>query len=70
MGRPKRAHKGTFHKISPKRLDRYVWEFAGKPNLRSLDTKDQMAFVVAALIGKRLLHRDLIAPNGLPSAAR
>ena len=25
----KRAHKGTFHKISPKHLDRYVTEFAG-----------------------------------------
>ena len=26
----KRAHKGTFHKISPKHLQRYVSEFAGK----------------------------------------
>ena len=26
----KRAHKGTFHKISPKHLDRYVEEFAGR----------------------------------------
>ena len=25
----KRAHKGTFHKISPKHLNRYVQEFAG-----------------------------------------
>jgi len=66
----KRAHKGTFHKISPKHLDRYVREFAGKHNLRHLDTRDQMASVVAALIGKRLLHRDLIAPNGLSAAAR
>ncbi len=66
----KRAHKGTFHKISPKHLDRYVREFAGKHNLRSFDTRDQMAFVAAGLIGKRLLHRDLIAPNGLSSAAR
>ena len=30
----KRAHKGVFHKISPKHLDRYVREFAGKHNLR------------------------------------
>ena len=28
----KRAHKGTFHKISPKHLQRYVSEFAGKHN--------------------------------------
>ena len=29
----KRAHKGTFHKLSPKHLQRYVNEFAGKHNL-------------------------------------
>ena len=28
----KRAHKGTFHKLSPKHLDRYVQEFAGRHN--------------------------------------
>ena len=38
----KRAHTGVFHKISPKHLDRYVREFAGKHNLRQLDTLDQM----------------------------
>ena len=66
----KRAHQGTFHKLSPKHLNRYVREFAGKHNLRHLDTRDQMAMVAAALVGKRLLHRDLIAENGLSSAAR
>ena len=34
----KRAHKGTFHKISPKHLQRYVSEFAGKHNVRESDT--------------------------------
>ncbi len=34
----KRAEKGTFHKISPKHLNRYVQEFAGKHNLRDMDT--------------------------------
>ena len=66
----KRAHKGTFHKISPKHLHRYVLEFAGKHNLRSLDTREQMAHVASALIGKRLLHRDLIADNGLSAGGR
>ena len=28
----KRAHKGTFHKLSPKHLQRYVNEFSGKHN--------------------------------------
>lgn len=66
----KRAHNGTFHKLSPKHLDRYVREFAGKHNLRLLDTEDQMAHVASALIGKRLMHRDLVADNGLSSGAR
>ena len=30
----KRAHKGIYHKISPKHLDRYVQEFASRHNLQ------------------------------------
>ena len=60
----KRAHKGTFHRLSAKHLQRYVSEFAGRHNIRDLDTIDQMADVVAGLIGRRLLYRDLIAPTG------
>ena len=66
----KRAHKGTFHKISPKHLDRYVQEFAGKHNIRNLDTLAQMRNTVARLVGRNLLHRRLIANNGLSSQAR
>ena len=66
----KRAHTGTFHKISPKHLNRYVQEFAGKHNERERDTLDIMRHVVAGLVGKRLLYRELIADNGLPSGAR
>ena len=66
----KRAHKGTFHKISPKHLDRYVQEFAAKHNLRESGTLVQMRHTVAAMVGHRLLYRDLIADNGLPSLAR
>ena len=61
----KRAHKGTFHKLSPKQLDRYVKEFAGKHNIRELGILDQMRDTVAHLIGRKLLYRDLIADNGL-----
>ena len=39
----KRAHKGTFHKLSPKHLNRYIREFSGKHNRRPLDTIDQDA---------------------------
>ena len=66
----KRAHKGVFHKLSPKHLDRYVQEFAGKHNLRDADTADQMRGLVERMDGKRLRYEDLIAPNGLPSGAR
>lgn len=66
----KRAHKGIFHKLSPKHLQRYVNEFAGRQNIRELDTIEQMASVTVGMAGKRLKYRDLIAPNGLPSGAR
>ena len=66
----KRAHKGTFHKISPKHLDRYVKEFAGKHNIRESGTLDQMRDTVARMIGRNLLYRDLVADNGLSSGAR
>ena len=65
----KRAHKETFHKISPKHLQRYVSEFAGKHNIRDSGTIAQMRDTVARLVGRRLLHRDLIRPNGLSSGS-
>lgn len=66
----KRAHKGTFHKRSPKHLDRYVQEFAAKHNMRDSGTLIQMRDTVARFIGRNLFYRDLIASNGLPSGAR
>ena len=66
----KRAHTGTFHKMSPKHLERYVRQFAGKHNLREADTLDIMRHVIASLMGRRLMYRNLVADNGLPSSAR
>ena len=66
----KRAHMGTFHKLSPKHLDRYVQEFAGRHNLREQDTIAQMAAVTDGMEGKRLTYARLIAENGLASGAR
>ncbi len=65
----KRAHKGTFHKISPKHLQRYVHEFTGKHNIRESGTLAQMRHTVARLVGRNLLYRDLIADNGLSSGS-
>ena len=66
----KRAYMGTYHKISPKHLDRYVAEFSGRHNIRQADTLVQMAGLVKGMVGKRLRYRTLIADNGLPSGAR
>ncbi len=66
----KRAHKGTFHKISFKHLNRYVQEFAGKHNLREDGTLTKMQAVVAGLVGQRHMYSQLIADNGLVSGAR
>ena len=57
----KRGYHGTFHHFSAKHLQRYVNEFAGRHNIRERDTIEQMQAVVAGLVGKRLLYRDLTA---------
>jgi len=66
----KRAHKGVYHKLSPKHLQRYVNQFAGRHNIREMDNIEQMAAVVEGMAAKRLRYRELIADNGLPSGAR
>ena len=66
----KRAHKGTFHKMSPKHLQRYVDEFAGRHNVREADTVEQMSTMVTGMVGKQLRYKELIADNCLDSGAR
>ena len=66
----KRAHMGTFHKLSPKHLHRYVTEFAGRKNVRHEDTITQMARLASGLDGKHLPWAVLTAETGAPSGAR
>ena len=55
----KRGYYGTYHRMSPKHLERYVTEFAGRHNTRELDTIDQMAFLAKGMVGKKLSYREL-----------
>ena len=57
----KRGYHGTYHHMSPKHLNRYVTEFAGRHNIRNLDTMAQMTAISQGIVGKRLRYRDLIA---------
>ena len=66
----RRGYQGTYHKMSPKHLERYINEFSGRHNLRSRDTIDQMEAAFTHMIGKHLAYRTLIADNGLDSGAR
>ena len=56
----KRGYYGTYHRLSPYHLQRYVNEFAGRHNQRPLDTIDQMRLMAYGLVGKKLTYNDLI----------
>ncbi len=55
----KRGYHGTFHHMSPEHLHRYVAEFAGRHNIRDMDTIDQMHEIVVGMAGKRLMYKRL-----------
>ena len=46
--------------MSVDHLERYAVQFAGRHNVRDMDTVDQMQHVVAGLVGRRLMYNDLI----------
>ena len=59
----KRGYYGTYHRLSPYHLQKYVNEFAGRHNQRPLDTIDQMRLMAAGLVGKQLTYNDLIGKS-------
>ena len=66
----KRAHTGTFHKLSPKHLNRYVQEFAGLHNVSTLNTIHEIEGVCRGMEGKRLTYKALVKHNSLRSGPR
>lgn len=60
----KMAIRATFHNVSPKHVERYVFEFVGKHNARPLDTIDQMTMIVRNMEGKRLPYAELTKWTG------
>ena len=56
----KRGYYGTYHRMSPKHLQRYVNEFSGRHNIRDRDTITQMALISRGMVGKRLRYADLV----------
>ena len=59
----KRGYYGTYHHMSPKHLQRYVTEFAGRHNDRPADTIEQMRRLARGMLGKRLSYRELIGTS-------
>ena len=56
----KRGYHGVYHQMSPKHLHRYAIEFAGRHNVRPLDTVEQMTAMANGSIGKHLPYEELI----------
>lgn len=57
----KRAHKGTYHQMSPKHLNRYVAEFTTRHNMCDANTVNQMVQLTGGLAGKHLKYEKLVA---------
>jgi len=64
-----RSFAWVHHKMSPKHLKRHVRTFAGKWNIRGLDTEEQMRHVIRSMPGRPITWAELTADNGLPSGS-
>lgn len=57
----KRGYQGTYHQMSAKHLQRYITEFAGRHNVRDLDTLEQMLAIARGMCGRALPWKILTA---------
>ena len=55
----KRGHKGTYHKMSQKHLQRYIDEFTARYNSRKLGERKQMKLAALGMRGQRLPWKEL-----------
>ncbi len=55
----KRGYYGTYHRMSPKHLQRYVNEFTGRHNIREYDTIKQMELTAKGLFDKEITYKQL-----------
>lgn len=55
----KRGYHGTYHRMSKAHLGRYVNEFSGRHNQRTLGTIEQMSLVVRRMGRKRMTYSQL-----------
>ena len=62
----KGTYHGTYHHVSPKYLPRYLNEFAGRYNIRGMDSLEQMELLASGMMRKRLTHRDLVGTEVPP----
>lgn len=53
--------KRAYHHISSKHLQRYIDQFAGRYNIRNLDTIDMMKSTADGMVGKRITYKRLIS---------
>ena len=65
----KRGLHGICHHMSRQHLQRYLAEFAGRHNVRDLDTAEQMGRLALGLNGRRLTWKMLAGAAGIPAAA-
>ena len=60
----RRGYDGVYHHISEDHLHRYINEFAGRHNVRSMNTIGMMEQVAENMMGQRLTYQALIG-NGI-----